>query len=151
MKLLKSYLIPNGNGDSIWTIITVNVITVIIIFAFDRCNHHWIVTKLFSKEQNMRQADNKPAVTCHSQNWQRSLTFSSPLYKMEFLSSCKYFIQVVYLLLGCIFLFSGIYFLGPKKCSWQDSSGFFFFLRFPEEFFIGTNLITFLFFSAICV
>ena len=98
MKLLESYLIPNGNGDSIWTIITVNVVTVIIIFAFDRRNHHGIVTKLFSKEQNMRQADNKPAVTCHSQNRQHSSTFSSPLYMMEFLSSCKNFIQVVYLL-----------------------------------------------------
>jgi hypothetical protein len=29
--------------------------------------------------------------------------------------------------LGCLFLFSGIYFLGPKKRSWQDSSGFLFF------------------------
>ena len=68
MKLLESYLIPNGNGDSIWTITTVNGITVMIIFAFDRHNHHWIVTKLFAKEKNVSQADNKPVVKCHSQN-----------------------------------------------------------------------------------
>ncbi len=37
--------------------------------------------------------------------------------------------------LGCIFLFSGIYFLGPKNRSWQDSWGFlFFFCVFLRNF-----------------
>ena len=39
--------------------------------------------------------------------------------------------------LSCIFLFSGINFLCPKNCSWQDSWGFLFFLRFSKEFFTG--------------
>jgi hypothetical protein len=55
--------------------------------------------------------------------------------------------------LGCIFLFSGIYFLDKKNFPARIPEDFFFFLCFMEEFFTGTwfwrGLQEFLIFAAV--
>ena len=54
-----------------------------------------------------------PDQSAHVQHWART-------------SEARQICQV----LGCLFLFSRIYFLGPKNCSWQDSWGFLIFPAF---------------------
>jgi len=110
----------------------------------------WFVISLHNRKNLSKTEDciivrNKFMCTAEMMNdWNLLNTYLSKITSthknviMWSIPSCFEFFQDSFHKLGCLFLFSGLNFLVPKKRSWQDSWGFLFFLRFPEEFFTGT-------------